>query len=226
MEEVEKKWTSDLHGQSLKNRLLFLKQKAAYRFACGYAKGQIVLDVGCGSGYGAYTLSLWADAVCGTDPNEEAIAYCQKRWRRGNLVFTTEARGVYDMSTCFQVLEHLNNPNDLFLGLSRGTKRVAIITTPNAERRWLNRNETPWNPEHVREYYADEFEALMRKYFSSVQMGGIHGSPDADLMERMRISGRGKVKVAVNREESVGFSDDDFTVGPVDGCLDLLAVCK
>lgn len=224
MVDVERDWTSD-RCLSLKDKLLFYKQIAAYRFACGYAKDKIALDIGCGSGYGADLLSKYARHVTAFDSNADVLRYCEERYKRRNLVFTAKTGGRFDVVTSMQVIEHQKDPHQFLQVCRNATVDVCVISTPNAALRWLNRRERPWNPDHAREYYADEFEALLKAHFPSVQMCGVHGSSDATIMERLRCSQRHDAVVDVNRTED-DWDCNDFTVGPAEGSLDLVGVCR
>lgn len=226
MIDVEEHWTADVEGDSLQSRLIFLKQKAAYRIACGYAKGTTALDIGCGSGYGAALLSLWADAVVGVDENEQVLDYCNDRYGKvRNLKFQNDTTGAFGLVTCFQVLEHVPEPERFVESLYLRARGTLIITTPNAGRRWLRPGQKPWNDEHVKEYREDDLRALLDDVCEHVEIAGIHGSPDADILERMRTAGADGIRLALRRGKAV-FTDADFTMGPAEGALDLIAVCR
>lgn len=227
-DSVAQKRTDDVNLDSLQSKLLFYKQKAAYRIACGYAKGTTVLDVGCGAGYGAALMASWADAVVGVDQDEGAIKYCSDRYGKiPNLSFKENSKGAFGLVTCFQVVEHVPETEEFLENIYRRARGTLIITTPNAERRWLRRGQKPWNDEHVREYREDEVRTLLKKVCAEVKVAGIHGSPDADLCERVRVSGD-DMDIALRRPHKGDpqFSDDDFAMGPAEGSLDLIAVCR
>src|ERR1051326_2297116 len=70
-----------------------------YRFATKFAAGARVLDVGCGSGYGAAILSETAADVLGIDQSLEAIIYCKQMFDHINLVF--QHCNIYDLKNTF-----------------------------------------------------------------------------------------------------------------------------
>ena len=66
---------------------LVLEHLVRYRFAARSAAGCTVLDVGCGTGYGASLLAAKARLVVGVDNAPEAIQYAQANYPDGNLRF-------------------------------------------------------------------------------------------------------------------------------------------
>ena len=61
---------------------------ARYQLASRYVKGKIVLDAGCGSGYGSEELAkAGAKKVYGIDLVADSINYCQTHHSHPNLVF-------------------------------------------------------------------------------------------------------------------------------------------
>ena len=65
---VQDRWTSDkVQWQSLEEYVLFLKQKKAYHYASDFCHNGLVLDFGCGSGYGTALLAGVAEHVLGVD---------------------------------------------------------------------------------------------------------------------------------------------------------------
>lgn len=85
-----------------------------YAFALPYVAGRSVCDVGCGTGYGAWLMSMVAREVTGVDVSPEAIAFA--RWEFGKKAryevrdVTAANLGGADVYTCFEVLEHVDDP--------------------------------------------------------------------------------------------------------------------
>src|ERR1039458_5734453 len=64
-------------------QFLVLEHLVRYGFAARFAGGCKVLDVGCGSGYGASSLAQEANLVVGIDSAPEALNYAQKNYQIG-----------------------------------------------------------------------------------------------------------------------------------------------
>jgi 2-polyprenyl-3-methyl-5-hydroxy-6-metoxy-1,4-benzoquinol methylase len=129
-----------------------------YEFAAELVDGLRVLDLCCGTGYGAHILAGRAAAVRGVDIDEEAIAVARRtaeRSRLGAPVEFTRAdaldhlRGLNpttcDVVLCFEGIEHVPDPVgllDAMAGLARQGKRL-IVSLPNS------RGFDEENPFHV-----------------------------------------------------------------------------
>jgi len=135
-----------------------------------------VLDVGCGDGYGCHYLAERSAAhVLGIDNDPEAIEFAQRRYRRNNLRFLLmDATKIslppesVDAAISFEVIEHLANPREYLDGICRVLRQEGLlfISTPN--RRFTERHYKkgkPRNPSHMREYYPDELQDLLRRFF-------------------------------------------------------------
>jgi 2-polyprenyl-3-methyl-5-hydroxy-6-metoxy-1,4-benzoquinol methylase len=91
-----------------------------YRLVPAYSAGKMVLDVGCGYGYGSYTLSLNAHRVVGIDDNKEPIQLANARYTRKNLEYR-DAEAIdyhfcsqrYDLIVMFEIIEHVARQNCL-----------------------------------------------------------------------------------------------------------------
>src|SRR5687768_3548421 len=69
---------------------LFQAHAAVYVFAARYAAGRRVLDLGCGSGYGAARLAAaGANEVVGLDLDPRLIGYAGRRFAGPRVAFTT-----------------------------------------------------------------------------------------------------------------------------------------
>jgi SAM-dependent methyltransferase len=92
---------------------------ARYAWALPYASSGYAVDLGCGTGYGSFMLSWAASWVTGVDRDIEAIMWAQKHFLAQNLSFRTadiavfEPRQEPDLYVCFEVLEHVQNPEKI-----------------------------------------------------------------------------------------------------------------
>lgn len=149
-----------------------------YFFTGNFVKDKVVLDIGCGTGYGTHFLiKAGAKKVIGIDNSYETIEYAQSHYRSNNLEFkqmdidsinlTAQS---FDVIIALEVIEHLKNPNLLLNEIKKLLKSdgVAILSTPN-------QNEHPkvfFNKFHVHEMNLTEFDNILKKYFSNVEILG------------------------------------------------------
>lgn len=164
---------------------------ARYQFASTLVKDKVVVDLGCGSGYGSKILAeAGASQVIGIDIDPEAIAFCQKEYTNPNLSFhTADAVQIEiffkeklpdlspDVIVCFEVIEHLIRPLEVIGQLRQILKSGGklIISTPNRDLSSPHRRywEEPQNQYHVREFARTEFSKMLtRQHFSVV---GVYG---------------------------------------------------
>ena len=133
---------------------------------------ETVLDVGFGLGYGLNIMAIKADRVSGVDVDQKALEYCQ------NTVIGRNPRvdylGIYDgytlkfpsnyfdLITCVDVLEHVEDYHRFLDELLRVTKKGVFISTPNRRLEYTNFDGTPKNPWHLREWSFEELDEIMR----------------------------------------------------------------
>jgi ubiquinone/menaquinone biosynthesis C-methylase UbiE len=146
------------------------EHRARYEFAKGLVKGKKVLDLGCGAGYGSFMLSEVADSVVGIDISPDAIKHAQETYKSSNLSFVVGdvaklpfKNGEFTACVCFEVIEHIDNPDDLLKEVARilDPKGVFVVSTPN---RAVKISSVP-NPFHKKEYTVNEFTAMLRNFF-------------------------------------------------------------
>lgn len=133
-----------------------------YLFAAGLLKGEKVLDMACGCGYGSFLLHGAGNEVTGVDICQEAIDYANKHYQGPNYLCqrAEDTKGRFDAVVSFETLEHLERPDLLLAGLDTD---LLISSVPNE-------NLTPFNPEnfkndvypHKRHYTPDQFEDLLK----------------------------------------------------------------
>ncbi|GAB3907812.1 hypothetical protein GCM10029964_106590 [Kibdelosporangium lantanae] len=116
----------------------FRRHEAAYEALAPYCRDAVVLEAGCGEGYGAALLAEVARTVVGLDYDLLATAHVARTYPRvhmvrGNLVGLPLVSGSVDVVANLQVIEHLwDQP-----GFLRECWRVLrpgghlLVTTPN-----------------------------------------------------------------------------------------------
>lgn len=175
---------------------LFLSHFWAYRYAKSFASGKMVLDVGCGSGYGMHDISSETLDALGTDLSLKELCGCRQRYGKTTSFLCSDAvklpfkDSCLDLVVSFQVIEHIH-PSQVVAYLCE-IKRVLrpgglfMVTTPNRLLRLLP-FQKPWNPDHKKEYDANELRNLLAEVFSDVEILGLSASKDAYLIEYNRV---------------------------------------
>ncbi len=156
---------------------LFNEHFSRYAFARRFAAGKHVLDLGCGTGYGAFAMAAVAASVTGLDLSQEAIDHARDAYPAANLKFkqgdVTEARaGAFDLITAFEVIEHLENWRGLLRSASGQLAHdgLLIVSTPNKPVYAEARGASGGNEFHVHEFEYDEFQQALKEVFPHVRM--------------------------------------------------------
>ena len=144
----------------------------------------VVLEAGCGEGYGADLLAGGATQVFALDYDAQAIGHVGRRYprvaaARANLVALPLRDGVVDAVVSLQVVEHLWDQGR-FLRECRRVGRpggALLLSTPN-RLTFSPGRDTPLNPFHTRELAAAELtELLVGAGFGDVVVLGLHHGP-------------------------------------------------
>ena len=138
----------------------------------------IVLDIGCGTGYGAAILSTRASVVA-LDISPAALRFARKSYPGPEFVMATAtsiplADESVDMVTAFEMIEHLDEPDKFLAECHRTLKKggVLVLSSPNPAHliNWLKSKllGIPIPPKivaeniyHVREFTHDEMVGLL-----------------------------------------------------------------
>lgn len=155
-----------------------------------------ILDLACGSGYGANLLasSLPQATVVGVDYDPKAIRQANSRYSRSNLSFRvgdavawekTIGSDTFDLIISFDTLEHVSHREimleNLVGHLRRGGRLLlstpcggdVVITVPSWEY-------------HKIEYSAGSLYDFLRRYFSEVLRPDDGALPHLEVFERLR----------------------------------------
>lgn len=162
------------------NHLMHL---ATYRFAEKYALGKRVLDYGCGSGYGSYSLSRVAEHVIAVDISDEALIFARNNYKATNIEYCLISefnQEKFDMITSFQVIEHVPNSRVYIAKLKKLLKPngILLISTPDKKFRLFNIIQKPWNIYHLKEYSEIELMQLVETEFNTFEILKIGSNAD------------------------------------------------
>jgi len=153
-----------------------------YVFASKFVQNKIVLDSGCGNGYGAkYLAENGANFVFGVDIDKKIIKKCEKRYRNVNnlsfvhcdsttLGFESE---FFDVVVSMEVIEHIQNYRKYLNEICRVLKRGGLFIISTVNKNIFSPGlKNPIMVNHVKEFYPKEFTLLLSRYFSSVKIYG------------------------------------------------------
>ncbi|MDQ6920113.1 MAG: class I SAM-dependent methyltransferase [Candidatus Dormibacteraeota bacterium] len=163
---------------------LYAGHRARYGFAAPAAAGRRVLDVGCGEGYGAAELAGRASAVVAVDYSPAAIAHAREKYQVPNLTFEVmDALELengrfteFDLVTCFEVIEHIEDGRRLMAGLARAVRPGGrlYLSTPNrlVDRLFETVGGHDTTVYHINLMTPRALRALARRHFDSVALYG------------------------------------------------------
>ncbi len=223
----------------------FRRHEAVYvalRDRCG---GALVVEAGCGEGYGAGMLAEVAAGVLALDLDPVTAAHVARRYpragvTRANLVALPVRDGTCDAVVSLQVIEHLWEQERFLRECLRVLRPggALMLSTPN-RRTFSPGRATPLNPFHTRELDPAELAGLVRDAgFTDVEVHGLHHGPrlrelDArhggslvDAQVAVALGGKPWPAALKADVESVTTADFVLQAAEVDASLDLVVFAK
>lgn len=147
----------------------FINHRKVYQFISQWVSNRVVLDVGCGTGYGTAMLAEHAKRVTGIDSSKAAIKFAKQHYAKPDFCVMDAhhlrfPNGAFDFVFSSENFEHLANQAAHLLELRRVLKNTGIcfIATPNPEA-FVGERSNPW---HTKENTYDELAQLFRPVFS------------------------------------------------------------
>lgn len=216
----------------------FRRHEAAYLALVPYCADAVVLEAGCGEGYGADLLAGVARLVCGLDYDELTAAHVGKAYSqvhavRGNLAALPVRNSTVDVVANLQVIEHLWDQKGFLAECHRVLRPGGrlLITTPN-RLTFSPGRDTPLNPFHTRELAPAELDGLLAAAGFSVELlAGLRHGPRIDdsiidAQVRVVLSGSPWPAELLATVTAVTSGDFEVTTDNLDDSLDLLAVAR
>lgn len=144
-----------------------------YAFAETFAQARAVLDVGCGTGYGAeHLLRHGARQVLGIDVVPEVIRYCTQRYPEPGLAFAImDGRHLdlpdssFDVAVCFGSFEQIPGVDEAVAEIRRVLRSggVFLASVPTGDDLYQ---------EQAMAFDLPTLEGLLKPHFSSVEIFG------------------------------------------------------
>lgn len=159
-----------------------------------------VLDLFCGNGYGSQILANELKAyVTGIDGCKEAIAVASEHYSTPRTTFAMRRfpfelpSTQYDLITCFESLEHVEDPEHLFSLLAASLKPggILFVSTPNEASIPFALNAT-WFRHHVKHFRDEEMLAMAAKQ-GDLRFAGRFGQKVYKTDSAGRVTGIGPV---------------------------------
>ena len=144
---------------------------ARCRYTEPLIKGNNVLDVACGSGYGSNLLAQTAKTIIGGDIEKETIEYCKEKYQRDNLKFEImDIRNIpypdnsFDTIVSFETIEHIKEWEQFLKEIRRLVVKDGslIISTPLGG--------PCGNHFHLSYFQREDFKKILTKYFKNVNI--------------------------------------------------------
>lgn len=243
VEEVVKPFGAVTRDQERYDRALLMSHLCAYRTAASHAAGRRVLEIGCGSGYGAYYLAHVAREVTAINVNREALDRAQALFRRANLTYVDMEGtrldfpdGRFDVVGSFQVIEHIPEPSlrtfltEIARVLAPGG--VCVISTLNVDHNRKGAASYQKPSFHEKEFSPAELRTLLDGVFPFVELHGLYPTGRHRAYQRLKKWGVDRWGPArwnaVRRFYDQELNTDDYRLVARfdDGAIDLIAVCR
>ena len=179
------------------DRPLLMSHLCAYRLAARLGRQGRFLEIGGGTGYGAFYLGHVARAVVAIDLNRAQIERARRIFRRPNVQYLSMegtrlafADHSFDAVGSFQVIEHV--PEDRLAVFLREIARVLVpggvfvVSTLNLDHNRKNNPRYQKPSFHEKEFTPEEFRTLLSAAFADVQVSGLYPRPRYRCYRRLK----------------------------------------
>ena len=157
---------------------LFQEALARYYFALRHlpSKSKLILDIGCGAGYGTALLTQ-KGTIIGLDIDKEAVLYAQKHYPHATFITSSALELPFldnqaDCVVSFETIEHFSQTNKFLSEVKRILRSHGkfILSTPNGKSN---------SPYHATYFTSQTLTAVLCKYFPKVALYGQFKSLEA-----------------------------------------------
>lgn len=154
-----------------------------YKFALDYIcnNESLVLDIGCGEGWGLAGAGKKSRFTAGIDYSRQAIAIAKNKVKDKENISLSIMDGsvlgfkekIFDIVLGFEVIEHLKYPDNALKEIKRVLKEkgICIFSTPN--KAYWERLGVRSSPFHIKEYSYQELKDRLGEYFEIEKFLGI-----------------------------------------------------
>jgi SAM-dependent methyltransferase len=162
---------------------MIIEELGRLNFARDYFQNVAALDFGCGAGYAAhFMVEHGAATAIGIDLFSDAVRSARNRYNRPKLFYAQMnclnvalPSASFDFICSLDVIEHFSEA-DINRFLSEIVRLLTpggycLITTPN-KRHSSPHYETPSWVFHLKEFFFDEFQSTLDRFFSQVEIFG------------------------------------------------------
>jgi SAM-dependent methyltransferase len=157
--------------REMAGRLMESEHRCRYYWAAQLAKGCVVLDAGCGMGYGTGILqAAGAKRVVGVDISPEAIDYARAHYAGefdiADIHKLPFADSSFDLVVCFEVIEHIDQQSLAIAELRRVLRASGILAMSSPNQGIYPKG----NPYHLHEYTSAEFKEALAREFANIAL--------------------------------------------------------
>jgi ubiquinone/menaquinone biosynthesis C-methylase UbiE len=168
------------------NRPRIMRETAMYEFCLPYVAGRRVVDVGCGTGFGAALLAEEASSVVGVDPFPIAVETAKAGYEADNLCFR-QMDGTsldfddasVDVVVSMGVIEHIRH----YRVHLREAARVLVPSGLFILGALNSRLSLGDDAYHYKEFDHEELKGLMDRHFIDTEVYGVRGITPAAITE-------------------------------------------
>jgi SAM-dependent methyltransferase len=202
------------HGETL----VEAEHLARYSWIAAGAKGKRVLDAGCGTAYGTESLArAGAAEVTGVDRARAVLEVARPRMPQGVTLQAADLEelpfedGSFDLVVCFEVLEHLENPEAGLDELARVLAKDGLLAISSPNRDVF----PPGNPHHIHEYTPAELGDSLARRFANVRLLRQHAWYTSAILseEALAAGDKSELEARVSKTSGIAPGAEIFTIG-------------